>query len=352
MGIRSDLDELNDLTDIYLGSDGGKPYDTLHQQSYMQNYFNKQKKGLYKIVPGATQFDLTRMVGGVFSRSFGREDATIVRNPAATAVKPATSPDNSGDYDAKVAANVAFQIRHIISSVLILRDDKKKNQGSARRIDLVKTRTDALMKIHAESRAKGMYWPETTDNTAVAAAQGYQRVADGILFCGYNGDPAEWQGDYGGVASAAGWLGRRDTTAEQITFTAINKMRRTAKIKDGPGGRPDITAVPEELFGSLQTIAGTLIRLGEDKTAAKFGFLNIVHEGGVIVADDFVPAGYACSFNTALWGLHFLEGGNGDRTDWELVPGSAQDFYMDIMDDFNYVTPARDAHIVHTHFAA
>jgi len=351
--IHNDVSEFNALTDFYLRTDKGKPWDTLNKESWAINYFCSQKKGLYESVEGAKTFDFPRIIGGVFSRSFDREDETIDRAPTVT---PLSAPTNYGKYDAAIVGDVSFPIRHIMSSVKVIRDDRVKNKGAAQRVKLVKTRTDALLKAQAEAQAMSLWWAHNTDHSANAETLGYQRVMDGIMMCCYAGNLSAFQGtNYGGNASAAGWLGKRETNSGVLTpisFSKTQALRRTVKIRDGAGGKPDLCLMGEELFGALADYAETMVRVTDNKKALDWGFDNLVHRGCMYAIDDFVPDDNTVAMiNSKYFGFQVLSGGHNDVQDWEIVPTSTQDVYKDVYLDGNWVTPARDAHIVHTKFS-
>ena len=337
--IHAGVTELNALTDTYFQLDGGSVWDVLHNTSYAVNYFDKQKKGLFKVCDGGAGFEFPLIHDKVNSQGYNRGSLTINRAFV------------GGGYSAnaftnQVVTTAVFPIMSIVSSTKILRLDQLQNSGAQKKADLVKTRVDSVLATHAESMAKSLY-------QAHDYAPGW--AWSGILHCAYALNPT--QGNFGGLAYNGPendvWVGRRnDCGNAPITFSILRTLRRTAKFKDGPGGRPAFCTLNEDLFASLQDIAGSLIRLEGDKEAAKFGFTAIIHEGMTIAADDFAPADTACLFNVPLWGVRFLKGGHHDKTKWFVMENTPGDSFMDVFANGNWVTPARNAHIIGTNLKA
>jgi hypothetical protein len=245
----------------------------------------------------------------------------------------------------------------------MLRLDDIQNAGDAQKADLVKAKIDAMLAIHAENMAWQLFLKYNTD----VSYNPTKKVFDGILQCcnlendsSTITDPIQTllngSATYGGkAANATNWIGRAIADTDvNITFNVLRDARLTAKVFNSGNkkNKPTMCVLPEDQFGVLRDIAGTLIRLDTDSEAAKFGFSTVIHEGMKIDPDDFCPADSFVLINENYWGLRLLKGGAHDRTKWKELENSPGDMKMDMYANGNWVTPTRGAHIFHPGLAS
>jgi len=324
--------ELTIITNDYFKADNGKAADIFFNDSFGMNWFLKQRKGLFEMVPGGSQFQLPLENDWVAAGPYPRGTTALSRGYGTTSNK---------SYAQQIMQNATFPSVYYHASTKMLRIDLLRNRGVYAMVKEVTTRIANAQKSIARALATDFHGTDTAgaDNL------------NGTLACCFNGNPAN-QGNYGDIANTgANWTGLRDATSEPIGLDTIRTMASDAKIRDGKGGKPDLVLLTENLFNVIADILQTQERFVESTDAVDAGFTGIMFEGKKIVADDYLPANTGVWLNTDYYGFHVYEGGLFERTPWILETATPSDKYMDIYFDGNVVCNGRDTHKAHTNFS-
>jgi hypothetical protein len=139
------------------------------------------------------------------------------------------------------------------------------------------------------------------------------------------------------------------TTTEGISLAVIRTLASSAKIYDGPQGKPDVGTTTETLFNIVAGILQVQQRFVQDTDTAKAGFMHLIFENKILAADDFCPSGYLFLFNSKHLGFAIHKQGYFARTPWmELLPTGTPAKTMKIFWDGNIVCNNRKAHACHT----
>ncbi len=260
--------ELEAITRHYFMADNGKATDIYFNTSFLVNYLLKQQKGLWERPPGGDFIKIPLEYDGQEAGFYSKGDTL-----------------SSDDRQALTAAR--FDWKHAYSNGTITRIDTLKNAGEYAEVQLVVSRLVGAQKSLAKLLASCCYDDLTTASNRFG----------GLLACCNSSTTIP----YGAIATddlvaADGtkpWVGRRITTAENITLNIIRTMASTAKVSDGPGGKPNLVVTTETLWNIIADILQVQQRFVNGNETAKAGFPGLYFEGKEIFPDDFCPEGYA-----------------------------------------------------------
>ncbi len=318
--------EIESVTSDYFSMKKKEASDIYFKTSFLLDYLMKKKNGLFELVAGGERFrvplEYDESNGGSYSRS-----------------------DSLSSDDKEIINAAYFYAKHYYGNATIMREDELKNEGPYAEVKLVTSKIANAQKTAANWLAKDIYG-NTTDGAK--ALTGVTAMCFGAAATAYGGVVEN------DLVSADGnkfWKATNTTTTEGITLPAIRTLASTAKIYDGPAGKPDIGVCSETLFNIVAGILQVQQRFTEGDSV-NAGFRSLVFEGKVIAADDFCPSGYLFLFNTEHIGFHIYKSSYFVRTPWmDLLPSRIPAKTMDILWDGNIVTDNRKSHAAHSNLS-
>ncbi len=228
----------------------------------------------------------------------------------------------------------------------VYREDELKNQGAYAEVQLVTSKLEIAQKTCANKLAQDIY-----GNTADGSEKltGLTGMCFGAATSAY-GNIAE--NDLVSADGTKQWAAKNTTTTEAISLPVIRTLASTAKIYDGPMGKPDVGLTTEALFNIVSGILQVQQRLTQDTDTAKAGFQHLVFEGKILAADDFCTSGYLFLFNSHHVGFAIHKSGYYTRTPWmELLPTGTPAKTLKIFWDGNVVCNHRRSHAAHSNLS-
>lgn len=314
------LAELESVTHDYFMADGGKAIDIYFNSSFLLNYLLKQKKGLYKTITGGEYIRIPLAYDGQETGFYAKGENL-----------------NSDD---RVMVNAArFTVKHAYSNATIYRIDELKNNGPQEDVDLTTTRVEAAQKSITKTLADSLY---DAPGGASTRLTGLRALCNATTSTAY-GDIAE--DDLVADDGTKPWTGRMISTSTAVSLNLLGTMRRTAKIEDGPTGKPDLIVTTEALWQNFAEIMQVQQRFTDGKETVKAGFTGLYYMGMEIFPDDFCPASHVFALNSKYVGFGVHINGNFVRLPWAMIPDSADDKTMKILWDGNLICSNRKAHI-------
>ncbi len=313
------LAELESITSDYFLLDNGKAVDIYFNDSFLFNYLFKQKKGLYKAI-----------TGGIYVRCplkyDGAEGGFYTRGSTLSS-------------DDKTALNTArFSIKHLYSNATIIRTDELENSGPQQEVDMVADRLDSAQKQIAKDASGSIY---ASAGGGTSQFEGLRALCNATTSNKY-GDIAE--DDLVSEDGTKPWTGRTSSTSTVMGLSVIRTARRTAKLRDGANGKPDLFVTTETLYDALESILQVSQRFTEGVKTAAAGFTGLVYQNCEIFPDDFCPSGYGFALNSAHIGFGVHVDGNLMRLPWANIPESAGDRTMKILLDAALICNNRKGH--------
>jgi hypothetical protein len=317
--------ELNSITNDYFAADNKKALDIFFNDSFLMDRFMKNKKGLWE-----------RPSGGDYIRiplSYDGQEADFYTRGQAL-----SSDDRESINSAR------FSWKNAYGNATIYRPDELKNAGEYAEVQLVATKVEQAQMSIRKKLAQSIYLANSDGAAAIT----------GLLSCCFGTSSAA----YGNIAEddlvaadlTKPWAAKNTTTTEGISLAVIRTLKSSAKISDGPGGKPDTGVTTEALFNIISGILQTQQRFTEDKDTAKAGFTNLVFEGMTIAADDYNPAGYLILLNSKHYGWAIHSNGYFARDPWGKLPDVAGKS-MKIYWDGNQIVNNRKAHAGHSNLS-
>lgn len=319
--------ELQAITNDYFLADNGKAFDIFFYPSFFVNYFMDKKKGIWKRPNGGKNIriplEYDEAEGGFYSRG------------------------DSVSSDDRTAVNAAyFGWKHAYGNATIYRTDELENAGEEAEVEIVAQRIAGAQKKCTKDIA-GQIYNNATDSAKeitglLSLASTSTTVAYGNI---QEADLVASDGTYP-------WKGRTTTTTEAISLAAIRTLRSTAKIGDGPQGRPNVGLTTETLYNVVSGILQAQQRFTSDSDTAKAGFENLVFEGMIISPDDYCPSGYFFGLNDKYIGFAVHATGFFEKTPWaDLITAGVVGKSMKVFWDGNIVCSNRKSHIAHSNLS-
>jgi len=312
------LTQLEAITKDYFMLDNGKAVDLYFYDSFLLNYFLKQKKGLYETIPGGDYIVIPMDYDGAEGGFYVKGDTL--------------------SSDDRTSINAArFQIKHIYSNATVYRIDELKTNGDYGVISLVTNRLEKAQKQVNKDLSTSMY----AASAGSSQLDGMRALCNETATTKY-GDIAE--DDLVAEDGTKPWEGKMSSASTAMTLDVIRNTRRLAKIRDGKDGKPDLFVTTEALYQEVETILQAQQRFTEGVKTASAGFTGVNYLGTDIFPDDFCPSGYGFGINSKHLGFGVHVDGNFMRLPWAMIPDSPNDRTMKILADMNLICNNRKAH--------
>lgn len=320
--------EMEAITDSYYMADNRKAVDIYFNNSFFNDYFMNKKKGIFERPSGGINIKIPLEydygTGGTFVRA-----GTV-------------------SSDDKAVLNAAlFTWKHYYGSATIYKTDELENSGEYAEVQLVTSKLANAQKTIAWYLANDIY---TGNGDNAAGLTGLLNLTDATNTTVAYGNIA--QADLVASDGSYPWRANRTTTTEGISLAVIRTLRTSAKIYDGPNGKPDVGLTTEALFNIVSGILQTQQRFTQDTETANAGFQNIVFEGMIIAADDYCPSGDFFALNSKFIGYAIHRDGYFVRSPWaDLITANLVAKSMKIFWHGNLVCNNRRAHALHTNLS-
>ena len=319
--------ELESITTDYFMADNHKAVDIYFNTSMFMDEFMNKRKGVFERPDGGQRWrvllEYDMGVGGFFTRA---------------------DPLNSDDQEIVNAAY--FWPKHAYGNATIYETDELENAGEYAEVSIVTQKLANAQKTVSKKIAQQIY---TANSDTAQGLTGLKAMTATTTSVAYGGIA---EADLTSSDGTTPWKGRTTTTTEGISLAVIRTAATTAKLYDGPNGKPDVGFTTEALFNILKGILQTQQRFTEDQETAKAGFVNLVFENIKIAPDDYVDSGDLYLLNSKFVGFAIHKKGLFVRKPWaDLVVVGPLAKSMKILWHGNIVCTNRKAHIRHTNLS-
>lgn len=169
-------------------------------------------------------------------------------------------------------------------AISIPASDKLKNMGSARVIDLVKSKVDNAKKSVKNAFGTGMYSNGTTDPKSIVGARAF--LSTTATYAGISMSTESW------------WQSNVDSTSTAMSLVALQTQYEAASE---PPIKPNFATTTETLFNSYHALLTPIQRFSDSKTADA-GFQNLLFRGCPVVEDSYAPSSYF-----VFWNLDYVK---------------------------------------------
>ena len=163
-------------------------------------------------------------------------------------------------------------------------DDQVQNTGDAALVDMVQAKISNIQKTIRDTMGAGVY---------ASAADAKSILGLGNLF--QAADPSI---AYGSIATGdmAKWAANNDDTGGEITYKIMQAIRRTAKVGQSAGKKPNLYITTDTLKDGFERTLQANVRFRNEKMVDA-GFDNVLFGGAPVVADDRQASGYMDALN-------------------------------------------------------
>lgn len=314
------ITELEAVTRDYFMADNRKAVDIYFNDSFAMDYFMNKKKGIMERPNGGKKIQIPLNYDGQEGGFY-------------------TKTDTLSSDDKETIANAYFYWKHAYGNGTIHRNDELENAGEYAEVSLVASKLEGAQKTVRKKIAQQIY---SAGADTASGLTGLKAMCFGGSTVAYGGIK---ESELVAADGSTPWKANNVTAAAQIQLAIIRTLRSSAKISDGPGGKPDIGLTTETLFNIISGILQTQQRFTEDKDQAKAGFTTLVFEKMTIAADDYCDSGYFFAINSNYFGFAIHAKGYFARTQWAdlMVNGTAAKS-IKILWDGNQVCSNRKAH--------
>lgn len=319
--------EIQSITDDYFLLDNRAATDIYFNSSFFLDYFMKNKKGIWERPNGGERIrvpiEFDEGTGAFYARG---------------------GSISSDDNDVINAAY--FYWKHAYGSATIYDEDELKNSGEYAVVQLITQKVANAQKTVTKKIADQIYNQDADSSVNIT----------GLKACCFAGTSTQ----YGGITptdlvasdGSYPWRGINTTTTEGVSLKVIRDLATSAKINDGPKGKPNVGLTTEALFNIVSGILQVQQRFTQDTDTANAGFTNLVFEGKLIAADDYCPSGYMFLLNSNFVGWVIHRDGYFARTPWaDLVTANVFAKSMKIKWHGNLVVNNRKAHAAHSNLS-
>ncbi len=228
----------------------------------------------------------------------------------------------------------------------VYRIDELKNEGIYAEVALVTSKLETAQKTASNKISQNVYG-NVADSSELLTGLG--AMCFGADATAYGGIAAN---DLVATDGSKPWIAVDTTTTEPISLSVIRTLASSAKIYDGPKGKPDVGLTTETLFNIIAGILQVQQRFVQDTDTVKAGFQHLVFEGKILAADDFCTSGYLFLLNSNHVGFAIHKNGYFARTPWmELLPTGTVARTLKIFWDGNIVCNNRKAHAGHSNLS-
>ena len=261
------LNELQAVTDVYYADK--KATDIYFQGNILLYKLMGGEERGKNLVPGGTTIDVPLEYGEVPSQSFN-------------------ASTNFNTTKAEILNKAQFPWSAYQSTVVYDLDDNRANSGEAAIVDIVEAKLRNAQKTIRKAMATALY--------GSATLVGKDMLGLGDLF-----QAADTSIAYGGIAEAdmAAWKANVLATETEMSFAAMQELRRTASIDDDKEGKPNLYVTTELLKDAFEASLHQQARYSNAKLV-EAGFDNILFGGVPVVADNKVPAKRVYGLNLAF----------------------------------------------------
>lgn len=321
------LTELESITNEYFIADGKKAIDIYFNDCFLLDWLMNKKKGLFRRYDGGRRIRIPLKYDGAEGGFYSRADKL-----------------NSTDRENINAAY--FWAKHAFGNATVYRTDEQENAGAYAEVELVTERIDSAQKRCKKDIADNLYNAATDTAKALTGLRSTTSETSTSAYGGIAEDDLE------ATDGTKPWEGKTNSTAEAVSLDIVRTIRSDAKIGDGPNGKPDIVTMNETPFNVISGILQAQQRFtSSDQVRA--GFTNVVFEGCIIVADDYVPgtsgAWEMFALNSNFIGFAIHKQGYFVRSPWvDLLSNDIAGRSMKIFWDGNLVCSNRKAHKRHS----
>lgn len=328
--------ELQSITNDYFILDGRKAVDIYFQDSFLMYQFMDKKKGIMERPGGGQRYRIPLEYDGQEGGFYSRGETL--------------------SSDDKATTNAAyFWPKHAYGNATVYRSDEQENAGAYAEVQLVTQKLAGAQKTARKTIAKSLYG---NNNDTDKAITGLVKCCFGSTSIAYGGivetDLVASEATVTTGGTLYPWHAAGTTTTEALGLAVIRTLRSSAKIGDGPGGKPDFAVTTEALFNILSGILQVQQRFQENKDVTKAGFTNLVFDGMTVAADDYVPSGDFFCINSKHYGWAIHKTGFFERTPWGDLynaPSGVAGKTMKIFWDGNQVVDNRRAHAGHSNLS-
>lgn len=313
------ITELEATTRDYFMADGRKAVDIYFNDSFAMDYLMNKKKGIFERPSGGKKIVIPLEYDGQ-EGGFYNKTSTLTSD------------------DKETIANANFYWKHAYGNATIHRNDELENAGEYAEVQLLVQKIAGAQKTTRKKIAQQIY---SASLDSADTLTGLKALCFGASTVAYGGIKED---DLVAVDGTKPWAANDTTSAAAITLAVIRTLRSSAKVSDGPKGKPDIALTTEALFNIISNILQAQQRFTSDTETAKAGFTNILFEGMIIAADDYCDSGYLFALNSAHIGFAIHQKGYFSRTNWaDLLPNGIPAKSMKIFWDGNLVCNNRRA---------
>ena len=165
-------------------------------------------------------------------------------------------------------------------------DDQVQNTGDAALVDMVQAKISNIQKTIRDTMGGQIY----------ATGTGDAILGLGNLFSTVGATA------YGSIAEndMAKWSSNNDSTSEAISYKVMQEIRRTAKVGQTAGKKPNLYITTDTLKDGFERTLQANVRFRNEKMVDA-GFDNVLFGGAPVVSDDRQASGYMDALN-----LNFL----------------------------------------------
>ncbi len=321
--------ELESITNDYFLLDDGAASDIYFKTSYFVEQFMKSQVGMWERPNGGDKIRVPLEYNAGTGGWYLRGEAL------------------SSDDNEQIAA-AHFHWKHLFGNATIYRTDELKNAGEYAEVQLVTQRISNAQKTARDQIAKYVY-VDTGDSGKMLT--GLSSMCSASLTVAYGGIAAN---DLVAGDGTKPWSGVVSSTGSAtISLDLIRTLASSAKIYDGPEGKPDYGFTTETLYNKVMSLLQAQQRYVKEGDAIKAGFLAMEFEGKKIAADDYCPANNMFLLNSNHVGFAVHQQGYFARTQWaDLTVAGPAGKTMKIFWDGNIISNNRKAHARRTDFAA
>ncbi len=319
--------ELEAVTDDYFLADGGKAVDIYFKSSFILDRWMNKHKGLWERPNGGKKIRIPLAYDIAEGGSFARADTL------------------SSD-DREILNAALFAWKHYYGNATIFETDELENSDEFAEVQLVTSRLEAAQKKITKDLSTDIH---SSASDSARPLTGFLSLFNTTTSTKY-GDIAE--ADLVSQDGTKPWKANLTTTTEGISLKVIRDLASTAKIGDGPGGKPNVGIMTETLINIILGILQAQQQFTKDDDTVKAGFLNCVFEGKVLAADDYTPSGYLELFNEEYIGFAVHRQGYYKRKPWaDLIVAGKAARSMKVMWHGNMVCKHRAAHAAHNNLS-
>lgn len=315
--------EIEKITSDYLLADNKRATDIYFTTSYLMNLLMKQKKGIFKMIPGGDKVKVHLRYDGSEAGAYSRNDAL--------------SEDDRENITAAY-----FGIKHYFGNATLYRTDELSAAGEYAEIELVTEKVDSAMESVRKKLSTDLF----------SSASDTSELITGLLsLCNETSTRDYGEINEDEVVAEDGtkpWEGKVNSTSTVLSLEALQTLRSDAKIE---GSKPNLIITTETLFNKLSRMLQAQQRFVKAEEVAKAGFTGVNFEGADVVVDDYCPSGYAFALNTKHIGFGVHKQGYFSRTPWEKLSSGARGRTLKILWDGNLICNHRAAHKAHAALA-